>query len=42
MGKLSPFSLRKEIEQDHNVAMGIVMGAALLGLAIIVAAAISG
>ena len=38
--KLSPFSIRKEIEQDQNVALAIVIGALLLGLAIIVAAAI--
>lgn len=40
--KLVPFSLRKEIEQDQNVALGIVMGAAILGLAYIIAAAIHG
>lgn len=42
MDKVTPFSLRKEIEQDQNVAAAIVMGSVLIGLAIIVAAAISG
>lgn len=37
-----PFSVDKEIAEDHNVALGIVMGAILLGLAIIVAVAIHG
>ena len=40
--KVLPFSIMKEIEQDQNVALGVVMGAVLLGLAIIVAAAIHG
>lgn len=41
MGKVTPFSLRKEIEEDQNTALGIVMGSVILGLAIIIAAAIS-
>ncbi|MBU0638037.1 MAG: DUF350 domain-containing protein [Planctomycetes bacterium] len=40
MERLTPFSLRKEIEEDQNVALGIVIGAALIGLAIILAAVI--
>jgi uncharacterized membrane protein YjfL (UPF0719 family) len=42
MNKLSPFSLRKEIEDDQNTALGIVMGSVILGLAIVIAAAIHG
>lgn len=42
MGRLSPFSLAKEIEEDHNTAAAIVMGAVLLGMSIIIAAAILG
>ena len=42
MTKVVPFSIRKEIEEDQNVALGIVMGAVLIGIAIIVAAAIHG
>ena len=37
---VSPFSLRKEIEEDQNIALGILMGAMMLGLSIIIAAAI--
>ena len=40
--KLTPFSINKEIEQDQNVALGIVIGSMVLGIAIIVAAAIGG
>jgi uncharacterized membrane protein YjfL (UPF0719 family) len=40
--KISPFSLRKELEDDQNVAVGILVGAVFLGLAIIVAAAMQG
>lgn len=39
---LTPFSIRKEIEEDQNIALGIVIGAMLIGIAIIVAAAING
>lgn len=39
---LTPFSIRKEIEEDQNTALGIVIGAMLIGIAIIIAAAISG
>lgn len=42
MARLSPFSLVKEIEEDHNTAAAIVMGAILLGMSIIIAAAILG
>jgi uncharacterized membrane protein YjfL (UPF0719 family) len=38
--KLSPFSLRKEVEEDQNVAVGIIIGSMFIGIAIIVAAAI--
>jgi uncharacterized membrane protein YjfL (UPF0719 family) len=37
-----PFSLRKEIEEDQNTALAIVIGSILLGLGIIIAAAIHG
>lgn len=38
---LAPFSVRKEIEEDQNVALGIMIGAMFIGIAIIVAAAIT-
>ena len=40
--KLSPFSIRREIEEDQNVALGIIVGAMILGMAIILSAAILG
>ena len=38
--KLCPFSVKKEISQDHNTALGIIIGCVIIGLAIIVSAAI--
>jgi putative membrane protein len=40
--RITPFSLLKEIEEDQNVGLGIVLGAFILGLSIIIAAAIRG
>ncbi len=40
--RMSPFSVRKEIEEDQNTALGIIMGSVLLGISIIIAAAIMG
>lgn len=42
MVRLSPFSIRKEIEADHNTALAILMASVILGLAIIIAAALHG
>lgn len=42
MVKLSPFSIRKELEADHNVAIAVLMASVILGLAIIIAAALHG
>lgn len=42
IGKATPFSVRHEIEQDHNVALAIVIASVILGCAIIIAAAIHG
>ena len=42
MHKFSPFSLVKEIEHDQNTAVAIVMGAVIIGISIIIAAAIQG
>jgi uncharacterized membrane protein YjfL (UPF0719 family) len=39
--KLLPFSMRKEIAEDQNVALGIILGAFVIGLSLIIAAAIS-
>ncbi len=36
--KLMPFSVRKEIEEDQNTSLGIIIGAFLIGLAMIISA----
>lgn len=38
--KCVPFSIRKEIEEDQNTALAVLLGAVFLGIALIVAAAI--
>ena len=42
IAKSAPFSVRKEIEDDQNVALAIVIAAVILGSALIIAAAIHG
>ncbi len=36
------YPIKKEIEEDQNTALGIVIGAIMIGIAIIIAAAIQG
>lgn len=38
---VTPFSIRKEIEEDQNVALGIIIAGILVALAIVLAASIS-
>jgi uncharacterized membrane protein YjfL (UPF0719 family) len=40
--KVTPFSVRKEIEDDQNTALAIVIGSIILGTALIIAAAFHG
>ena len=40
--KLTPFSIRKEIEEDQNTSLAILIGSVFLSIAIILAAAIHG
>jgi len=40
--KILPFSMRKEIAEDHNVSLGIILGAFILGLSLIISSAIRG
>ena len=40
--KTSPFSIRKEIEDDQNTALAIIIGSVIIGVALIIAAAIHG
>lgn len=42
LDKFLPYSVHKEIEQDQNIALGIIIGSMLIGIAIIIAAAIHG
>jgi putative membrane protein len=37
----TPFSIKKEIEDDQNISLGIIIGAIILGISIIVASVIS-
>lgn len=39
---VAPFSVKKEIEEDHNTALAIIIGAFIIGIAIIIASAING
>jgi uncharacterized membrane protein YjfL (UPF0719 family) len=40
ISKAAPFSVRKEIEDDQNIALAIVIGSVILGSALIIAAAV--
>lgn len=42
INKAVPFSIRKEIEDDQNTSLGIVIAAVILGIAMIVSAAVHG
>jgi putative membrane protein len=38
--KVLPFSITKEIAEDQNVGLGIILGAFVIGISVIIAAAI--
>ena len=40
--RLCPFSVRKEIEEDQNTALAILIGSVIIGIALIIAAAVHG
>ncbi len=42
MTKLAPFSVRKEIEEDQNTALAVIMAGVIIGVSIIIASAIHG
>ena len=42
LDRLTPFSIKKEIEEDQNTALGIIIGSCFIALSIIIAAAIVG
>lgn len=39
---LTPFSIRKEIEDDQNTSLGIILGAVIIGISMIISAAVAG
>lgn len=41
MVKLSPFSVKKEIEEDQNISLAILYGSIFIGLAIIIGAGVA-
>ena len=40
--KVCPFSIRKEIEEDQNTSLAIIIGSVILGIALIISAAVHG
>ena len=38
--KVLPFSVAKEITEDHHVGLGIILGAFIIGISMIIAAAL--
>jgi len=40
--KISPFSVRKEIEDDQNTSLGIIIGAVIIGISLIISSAVQG
>ncbi|HEX5732774.1 MAG TPA: DUF350 domain-containing protein [Blastocatellia bacterium] len=42
IGKVTPFSIRKELEEDQNTAIAIVIAAIIIGISLIVSAAVHG
>lgn len=39
---VAPFSVKKEIEEDQNTALAIIIGSLIIGVALIISAAIQG
>jgi uncharacterized membrane protein YjfL (UPF0719 family) len=39
---VAPFSVKKEIEDDQNTSLAIIIGAVIIGIAMIISAAIHG
>lgn len=40
--KVAPFSVKKEIEEDQNTALGIIIAGVLIGISLIISGAVSG
>jgi putative membrane protein len=39
---VAPFSVKKEIEEDQNISLAIIIGAIIIGVAMIISSAIQG
>ena len=39
---IAPFSVKKEIEDDQNVSLAVIIGSIIIGIAMIISAAIHG
>ena len=39
---VSPFSVKKEIETDQNIALAVIIGSIIIGIALIISSAIQG
>jgi uncharacterized membrane protein YjfL (UPF0719 family) len=39
---VTPFSVKKEIEDDQNISLAVIIGSVIIGVAMIIAAAIHG
>ncbi len=42
MVKIAPFSVKKEIEEDQNIALAIIIAGVLIGIALIIGSAVHG
>ncbi len=40
MEKVTPFSIRKEIEEDQNIALGVIIAGAMIAIGMMIAAVI--
>lgn len=40
--KVAPFSIRKEIEDDQNTSLGIIIGSVIIGISLIIGMAVQG
>ncbi|MCM3877675.1 MAG: DUF350 domain-containing protein [Thermoanaerobaculia bacterium] len=40
--RILPFSLKKEMEEDQNVALAIVIGSIVIAMALIISASVTG
>lgn len=39
---IAPFSVKKEIEEDQNISLAVIIGSIIIGIAMIISAAVHG